>query len=662
MTMGILYHIALFLFFAANQSMHAFGGDSAEFALVAKTGSIAHPPGYPFYSILAVVINRVLPVWTTPWRVALLSSASTALAAYLIHRFLKDMKFPNIVSLLSGTLYAFLFPVWLYSEIPEVFALNSVLVLAVTLFLFRFVRTRRMSYLYASSFLTGISVSHHHIFILFIPAWAYLLCANRKLLPRKPKQIAALFAPMGIGILFYLYPFIAGRFNPPLDWENASTFPGLLRLILRMTYGTFKAYAGSSGNILNQFFDVFSFLVFIIHDFRIIGLAFIILGLFAMRKNRTLLIFIGILIGSHLFFLFYTNFVLSGSFTLAMYERFLIPIYLILTIPFAFGARMFYEHAKAVIPRVLSNSLLRSIALVSVIVFLWGYLSIIAVQNYRLISRVRSMDYFERYAKDLLDTVPQGGIFFVGTDNSYFPTAYLRFGEGYRKDIKFVFVNILDKPHYRAALKNKYPGLYVPDDYRKGRDLLEFIRRNIRYGVYFENPLVSTSWKPYGLLWKYYETEAAAATDSARLVAENKRLWDTVYRIPELDREDRKILHLNVVQGHYLDSLLNYGKLLFSTNRMGEAENVIRKVAQGYGGSDPSKRLILVNILVYQKKCAQAGKVMESLPLDTLVRDPGLVPSIHDYYEACDKTNPQKVLVDRELENLKRSKSLLKEF
>jgi hypothetical protein len=77
MTMGILYHIALFLFLAANQSMHAFGGDSAEFALVAKTGSIAIP-GYRFIPCLRSS-STGFPGKTTPWRVALLSSA-TALA------------------------------------------------------------------------------------------------------------------------------------------------------------------------------------------------------------------------------------------------------------------------------------------------------------------------------------------------------------------------------------------------------------------------------------------------------------------------------------------------------------------------------------------------------------------------------------------------------
>ena len=125
---------------------------------------------------------------------------------------------------------------------------------------------------------------------------------------------------------------------------TAKTFDGFVRLITRSSYGVFKAYDASSGNITNQIFDSLSFFIFVFHDFRMVGLFFAIIGAFRLKaKSKQIFTFFVTTMLIHLFFLFYTNFSLSGSFTIAMYERFLIPIYLLFIIPFAFGITYSYE-------------------------------------------------------------------------------------------------------------------------------------------------------------------------------------------------------------------------------------------------------------------------------------------------------------------------------
>ena len=664
--MILFYYFFLFIFLLLNQSHYIFGGDSAEFSLVARTFSVAHPPGYPLYSVLSRVINYLVPFYSTPWRVSLISSVATILTSYILFKLLSRLGIPRLIAVFSSTLYIFLFPIWQYAEIPEVFALHNALVMTITFLIYRYSKKDHIFYLYLMAFLTGLSVSHHHIFILFIPGWLYLLKTKWQPFLRKRITKRVLFyviISFALGISFYVYSIIASGYKPPLDWENAKTFDGFVRLITRSSYGVFKAYDASSGNITNQIFDSLSFFIFVLHDFRIVGLFFAIIGAFRLKaKSKQIFTFFVTTMLIHLFFLFYTNFSLSGSFTIAMYERFLIPIYLLFIIPFAFGITYSYEVLALFSRKWVKNNSLKKVLIYGYSLFLLTYLIIVVYQNYQVIKKIPKLDYFADYAKNLLDTVPRGAIFFVGADNSYFTTAYYHFAEGYRKDIKYIFINILDKKYYRDQIRLKYPELTIPEPYDKNKDLSDFVKRNARFGVYFDNAR-GGAWKPYGLLWKYYETDVTSENSNDELVKENERLWNTIYKIPEMDAELKKILHLNVVQDHYINSYFNFSKLLFATGHIDQSASVVKNIISKYRKNDVKTKLILVNLLVYQKKCIDAKFYLKSIDLNRLYDNAGLLPSLKDYYEKCKISNPDLKKIDDIMDKSSdTSKTPLKEF
>lgn len=664
--MILLYYLFLLVVLFFNQSHYIFGGDSAEFSLVARTFSVAHPPGYPLYSVLSRIVNYVIPFYSTPWRVSLISSVATVITSYVLYRILMYLKLPKLIALFSATLYIFLFPIWQYGEIPEVFALHNLLAISITFLIYRFSKKDHVFHLYSVAFLTGLSISHHHIFILFIPGWLYLLKSKWRTFLRKQVTksfLLCIILSFALGASFYMYSIIASGYKPPLDWENAKTIDGFIRLITRSSYGVFKAYDASSGNITNQIFDSLSFFIFALHDFRIMGLFFAIIGIFRLkRSNRQMFIFFTVTMLFHLFFLFYTNFSLSGSFTIAMYERFLIPIYLLFIIPFAYGVAYSYEVLIKLSRKWIKNAYLKKVLMYGYSLFLISYLGIIVFQNYQVIKRVPKLDYFAVYAKNLLDTVPRGAIFFVGADNSYFTTAYYHFAEGYRKDVKFIFINILDKKYYRDQIRIRYPEISIPEPYDKNKDLSDFVKRNARFGVYFDNAR-GGAWKPYGLLWKYYETQVSSTSESEQLIKENERLWSRVYKIPEMDSELKKILHLNVVQDHYISSYFNYSKLLFATGHVDQAVTVIKNIIGKYRKNDTKTKLILVNLLVYQAKCIEAKSYLNSIDSNNLYENPGLLPSLKDYYDKCEKNNPNLNKIDKIMDkNSDTSKTPLKEF
>ena len=78
---GILVSAAVFTVYVRTMYPHVPGGDSGELIVAGCTTGIAHPPGYPLFTMLAVLFHA-LPIGGSPaWRINLLSVVlSTACA------------------------------------------------------------------------------------------------------------------------------------------------------------------------------------------------------------------------------------------------------------------------------------------------------------------------------------------------------------------------------------------------------------------------------------------------------------------------------------------------------------------------------------------------------------------------------------------------------
>ncbi len=639
-----IYFAFIFLFLAFRSALHLFGGDSAEFALTGSIWGIPHPPGYPFFTVISNLIVRLVPFSIPSWRISLISSFSTVVSSYILYKILSELKVSRFISLIASTLYIFLFPVWLYSLLPEVFTLHACLALFATYTVIRYRKTKHIRFLRTIIFLLGLQISHHHTFILFLPGWIYLLLKSnivKTLRSVHRRQKLLLLLVFILGISFYAYPPIISRLGAIIDWENAQTVQGFFRLITRSMYGTFKAYGGSTWDMFNQLFDTFSFFVFVFHDFRFIGLVFIALGFLTLhKKNKELFLFVALTSIAHILFYFYSNFRLSRSFTLAMYERFLIPLYAVLIIPLGFGFASCSTFIIQKVTPLISHPALKKAVRFLPAMFPVLFVLVVFIQNYKIIQQVKHFNVFETYAMDLLNTPPKNAIIQIGFDNSYFPSYYLFEKEKFRSDLTFLFLLLMDKPHYQKYLKQKYQNLVLPKYPVKSSQFVNaFLRGNNKNGIYFETPVATDSWKPYGLLWKYYPTYEDMKKDQANLLKENKRLWTRVYTIPQLDKYAKNILHAKDVQDEYLKAYMSYSKYLFAAGYKNEATTVVKTIYSKYRTKDLTTRIILLNLLVEQQKCSEAKQYVEDLTLEQMTQTQEYSNSLTHYFNTCDLQN-----------------------
>jgi hypothetical protein len=85
-----LFIVSLFIY-TATLLPDVLPADAGEFQLVAATAGVAHPPGYPLYTMLGWLFTH-LPLGPNPaWRVNLLSAATAAATVALVFHIARRM-------------------------------------------------------------------------------------------------------------------------------------------------------------------------------------------------------------------------------------------------------------------------------------------------------------------------------------------------------------------------------------------------------------------------------------------------------------------------------------------------------------------------------------------------------------------------------------------
>lgn len=197
---------------------HLFGGDSAEYVTVGNTWSIAHPPGYPLYGLVSNLLRiSHINSWET-----LLSIIPTVLTSILIYRIFLLFKKDRLTALIPAVLYIFLFPIWLYSLVPEVFALNNFFIALITYIIFR-ANAKKKPLSPWIFFILALSFCNHQTIIFYVFGWFLLTKEKLKNLMTNKHQVFQSILLFALGAGVYLYAPIASFFHPPLDAENAQT-------------------------------------------------------------------------------------------------------------------------------------------------------------------------------------------------------------------------------------------------------------------------------------------------------------------------------------------------------------------------------------------------------------------------------------------------------
>ena len=342
--------IALALYVAtAAPSIFELYSDSLEFQLVAPTFGIAHPSGYPLYTLLGGLWSRLLfPFGNWAWRMNFLSAifgAGTIAVLFLLGRRLNGCGWGAAIAALTFGLS----PVWWrQTTAAEVYGLHLLIVAGILYVAITAPRASAVvrrstwqtmgqshgsgsSHLAGLFLLSGLGLAHHRTTVLLLPGVAlYVLWQVPGVwYPQRKWKLWA--AVLLLPLLLYLYmPMRAWMGAVDLEGAYVNTWSGFWKHTLATGYsGFFRENALSvsrtTADWLSLFREQFGWLGLLL------GVVGLLVGLFSKLQRPAWALILFILVANALF---------SFNYRVGDAEVFLLPVFLCLALGIGNGMAM----------------------------------------------------------------------------------------------------------------------------------------------------------------------------------------------------------------------------------------------------------------------------------------------------------------------------------
>ena len=276
--------------------------DSGELSTVACTLGIAHPTGYPFYTLLGWVFSRLPVAHEEIARLnlmaALFCSAASGILVLVFRRviLLSGRKpsagsFPTVSACGGALMLAFSATYWSQALQVEVYPLHLLLV---SLVLLQFLRSgfplpgeapgERHWYMFA--YTVGLAFTNHMTTVLLAPGLLYLYFTRHGGSRGSWNRLMRMSLPFLAGLSLYLYVPLRASRDPILNWGYAVN---LERFLWHFTGKQYQVWMFSSMDVVGR--QISYFIRDLPFEFAYVGLLLSIAGTFALwRGNRRLAI------------------------------------------------------------------------------------------------------------------------------------------------------------------------------------------------------------------------------------------------------------------------------------------------------------------------------------------------------------------------------------
>jgi hypothetical protein len=293
--------------------------DSGELAVVACTLGIAHPTGYPLFTLLGRCWIMIPSTMEEIIRLNLFTALLTATAVGVffnttlaIHRAVvvfqprnRKRKEANehrffLASIIASLIIGFSTTFWSQSTALEVYALHLVLVLFTIWMFISGLEEQLTEPSYISrkfilfAFILGLSFSNHMTTILLAPGFLWLYFRTFGFCKESFLRIfkVALFFLLGLSV--YLYLPVRSASHPLLDWGHPAT---LERFFWHVSGKQFRVWMFSSWSVVEKQLSYYS--KNFTSEFYFIALACIVPGLLTLfKQSHRLLTFLALLFGA----------------------------------------------------------------------------------------------------------------------------------------------------------------------------------------------------------------------------------------------------------------------------------------------------------------------------------------------------------------------------
>jgi hypothetical protein len=473
-----VYHATL----APSITWENDGVDSGDLVTAAYTIGIAHPPGYPLFTLLAKLFT-LLPVGEVAYRVNLMSAILAALTVAVVYYTVmllcpRGIGTPSmvIVAASSALLLGFSRTFWSQAIIAEVYSLHALLTALIVLFATLYKRTKNQRWLWILGLVLGLGLSNHLSILLLAPGTLYLVLNVE---PRRPLSYLRMGAFLLLGLSTYLYLPLRSAQHPPLNWGAPHTWSGFWWTVSARIYGDYVLGLP----VTHLPMRTASWLSMLSQQFGWVGLTLGLVGLWDLwEKDREWLAFSLTSFGAIV--------VYSITYNTTDSYVYLIPSYLLFAVWMARGAS--YLLLEIIQPwtqkgRDAASSRSRPIWPITLALLLLPTLSLGV--NYSVLDLSRDREAYSYAVQVFAQTTPDA-LIIAGTDGHIFSLWYLRYVQATEPAPIVVAKGLLHYRWYKDTLRWNHPQIAVPDSEEAPYDeLMAFIDANLPHRpIYLTDP------------------------------------------------------------------------------------------------------------------------------------------------------------------------------
>ncbi len=409
--------VGVFLVYALGACRTIYVGDSGELVAAAATLGIPHPSGYPLYVLLGKLWTLLVPIGSVAFRMSLFSAACAAAACGLLYWLSRRLGIAPVAAAFAALTLAFSPSFWSQANIQRVYSLNALALVAATALLFEWHRSRRLSWLIAAAFVTGLGACNHTFMGIFGLVAGIFAISSEPGLIRRPRQVLACVGAGLAGLLPYLYLPLRSRMDPRLDWGDPETFDNFVAVLTRRDFWN-RAWMESAADWLPVLSDYFFGLG---HELLWVGTVLAMAGAVAGWRRRWPVALPLLTMAANL----WAMGVHGSRSDIFIWHRYYIPSYAMATILAVFGIQAAVERWGKRTAVVLLVPL------------------VLLVSGYRDFDRSR-FRVAEDFSRALLDSLPPGAHLSASDDNILFVLIYLHLVEKLRPDVDLIMQGVGD--------------------------------------------------------------------------------------------------------------------------------------------------------------------------------------------------------------------------
>jgi Protein O-mannosyl-transferase TMEM260-like len=477
----LFFSIIIFIIYLSTLAPSVVEIDSGELATVQATLGIAHPTGYPLFTIAGYLFSLIPLNFTKIYQLNILAaiwcSLGAGVFAYTVNMLLdnislfqikkiektkkdkknvkgkkavktvKESSLPEnikfLTALFSGLILAFSQTYWFQSTSVEVYSLHIFLINLIILFLIKaylFDKTRmeialKKRWLIFAAVL-ALGFSNHMTTLLILPGIAYLYFDKNKLNSGSIKTILLMllvFFP--VLILIYSYLPIRGVQNPSMNWGNPVNFENFFRHVSGKQY---QVWLFSSTAAAKKQLDYFiNSLPGEFNISLIICLLGVITSYFRARK-----FFIFMLIT------FISTVAYSINYDIVDINSYFLLAFIALSFFSAFG-----------IVQILSFLTHKKLGIIIPSILILLFIGIEFYDNYMEVNQ-SDVYTFRDYTLDLINSTEKNSVIFTYQwDYFVSESYYFRYVENFRKDVAIVDKELMRRSWYYNQLETNYPSV-----------------------------------------------------------------------------------------------------------------------------------------------------------------------------------------------------------